>query len=391
LLGQARNFHDTLDPQVDGGLNGVRWSALIGYGSGTLGQIREYTGMCLTWWWYQPCPKRDEIPIDGDGTVPVLSATMSDPWRDDILSNGADLSYVEREHTALVKRDDSGDGPGLEWIGATLAQGSQAMALGGGANMASSNSDELTIASAPAVTRTPARQLSGTWISALGPVAMQISDDSGRMTGRARASGSESTAIPDTSYDQLPDSEFIFIKRDIGYTVDLAAERAGSVDLKVRVLDNGHVERTAVYRGVALGSHGRARMSVMPGTGRTANPAGWPVLEVDTDGNGTFETNVRTAAVLDAVGSADSQAPDLVIDSPAPARTGGGPVSVRWRAADRGAGVWLESAVIDADTKPRTVTQGGHVSLSPGQHTLQVVAVDRAGNARSREVTFVVP
>ena len=64
-----------LDPQVDGGLNGVRWSALIGYGSGTLGQIREYTGLCLTWWWYQPCPKRDEIPVDGDGTVAVLSAT----------------------------------------------------------------------------------------------------------------------------------------------------------------------------------------------------------------------------------------------------------------------------------------------------------------------------
>ena len=66
LLARARNFYDTLDPQVDGELNGVRWSALVGYGSDTLGQIREYTGLCLTWWWYQPCPKRDEVPIDGD-------------------------------------------------------------------------------------------------------------------------------------------------------------------------------------------------------------------------------------------------------------------------------------------------------------------------------------
>src|ERR1051326_2601512 len=68
LLDKARDFHDTLDPQVSGGLNGVRWSALVGYGSGTLGQIREYTGLCRTLWWYQPCPKRDEIPVDGDGT-----------------------------------------------------------------------------------------------------------------------------------------------------------------------------------------------------------------------------------------------------------------------------------------------------------------------------------
>src|SRR6266498_962177 len=147
LLGRARNFHDTLDPQVDGGLNGVHWSALVGYGSGTLGQIREYTGLCLTWWWYQPCPKRDEIPIDGDGTVAVLSATMSDPWRDNVLATAAELSYVQREHSALVKRDEAGDGPGLEWIGATLAQGSRAAAADAG--LAFSGSEELSIAGAP--------------------------------------------------------------------------------------------------------------------------------------------------------------------------------------------------------------------------------------------------
>ncbi len=125
LLGKARTFHDRLDAQVDA-LNGVRWSALIGYGYGTLGQIREYTGVCLTWWWYQPCPKRDEIPIDGDGTVAVLSATMTDPWLNNVRPTGAELSYADREHGALVKRDEGGDGPGLEWIGATLAQGSLA-------------------------------------------------------------------------------------------------------------------------------------------------------------------------------------------------------------------------------------------------------------------------
>jgi hypothetical protein len=391
LLANAREFHETLDPQVDGGLNGVRWSALVGYGSGTLGQIREYTGLCLTWWGYQPCPKRDELPVDGDGTVAVLSATMTDPWRNNILSTGAVLSYVDREHTALVKRDASGDGPGLEWIGATLAQGSQAAASDARPGLALSDTDELTIASAPPVTQTPPGRLSGTWISALGPVAMQISDPSGRTTGRARASASKIAAIPDTSYDQLPEAEFSFIRRDIGYTVELAAEQAGSIDLKVRVLGNGRVERTAVYLVVALGPSGRARLSVRPGTGRAANPAGWPALEIDADGDGTFEGHVRADAVLDAVHSADNQAPDVVIDSPAPARATGGPVVVRWRAADSGAGVLHESAVIDADSAPRTVTQGERVSLPSGQHRLLVVAVDRAGNARARDVPFVVP
>jgi hypothetical protein len=369
----------------------VRWSALVGYGSGTLGQIREYTGLCLTWSWYQPCPKRDEVPIDGDGTVAVLSATMSDPWRNNVLSTGAELWYTEREHSALVKRDADSDGPGLAWVGATLAQVAQTSAPDVGAAFASSGSDELTIAGAPAVTRTPARRLSGTWISALGPVAMQIRDSGGRTTGRSRSSATEVVGIPDTSYDRLPEAEFGFIKHDVDYTIELTAEQAGSVDLKVRVLGNGSVERTAVYLAVAVGASGRARLSLRSGAGRAANPAGWPALEVDANGDGTFEGNVRAAAVLDGVDSADSRAPDLEIDSPSPGRTSGGPVTVHWRAADQRAGLFFEGAVVDPDTAPQAVTQGARVSLASGQHRLLVVAVDRAGNARSRDIAFVVP
>ena len=222
-------------------------------------------------------------------------------------------------------------------------------------------------------------------------MALQISDSTGRKTGRARASRTAPVGIPDTSYDQLPEAEFAYLKHDNGYTIDLAAEQAGSVDLKVRVLGNGRIERTAVYLGVALGSSGHARLTLMPGTGHAASPAGWPILQVDTDGDGTFESTMQAAAVLDAVHSVDSQPPDIVIDSPAPTRAGRGPVTARWRATDSGAGVLRESAVIDPDTTPRPVTQGETVSLAPGQHRLLVVATDRAGNARSRDVTFVVP
>ncbi len=388
LLDKARTFHTTLDPQVKGGLNGVRWSALVGYGSATLGQIREYTGLCLTWRWYQPCPKRDEFPIDGDGTVPVLSATMSDPWRNNVPSTDAMLSYVQREHSALVKRDSAGDGPGLAWIGATLATQATPVA---GAGLALSASAESTIASASAVMRPPSSQLNGSWISALGPVSLKIRDPGGRTTGRSRGSAVHIVAIPNTSYDQLPEAEFAFVKQDIAHTIDLLAEREGSVDLKVRVLSSGRVERTAVYLGVALGPTGHARLSLKPGTRQAASPAGWPVLQVDADGDGTFEGNVRAAAVLDAAHSADVRAPDLAIDSPALIRTSGDAVTVGWRAADDGAGLLLENAVIDPDTTPVTVTQGEQVKLSSGQHRLLVVAVDRAGNARSKDLEFVVP
>ena len=133
---------------------------------------------------------------------------MSDPWRDNVLSTGAELSYVEREHTALVKRDASGDGPGLEWIGATLARDAQAprecrARLVGDVT-------ERTIASAPSVTRSTAQRLSGTWISALGPVsaADQRLDAGG--TPAAHAGLNRVRRHADTSYDQLPEAEFAY-------------------------------------------------------------------------------------------------------------------------------------------------------------------------------------
>jgi hypothetical protein len=68
-----------------------------------------------------------------------------------------------------------------------------------------------------------------------------------------------------------------------------------------------------------------------------------------------------------------------------------GRVVVRWHAADAGTGVLLETAVVDPDTSTRPVTQGERLELSSGPHWLVVLAFDRAGNARSQNVVFVVP
>jgi len=402
LLALTQRFHDGLDDQTNGGVNGVHWSALVGYSYGTLGQIREYTGSCLTWWWYQPCSKRDEIPVDGDGTVPVLSGVVGDPWFDKQPVSGAEITYIDREHTALVKRDydtfgnPTGDGSGLAWVGATLAQGSATAASQPESSVALAESANPTVASgrtapARAGATPPPSRLNGDWISALGPVAMQINDSGGRLTGRTRGSDAETLSMPDTTFDQLPDAQFAFVKHAVPYTIALQAERAGSVDLKVRALNNGRVERTAVYLGIGLQANGRARLAIRPGARQAAAPAGWPRVEVDMDGDGIFETSMPPAAVLDAVQSVDTRAPELVIDSPATARAVGGHAVVRWHATDRSVGIFTENAVLDPETAPRKVANGEALTLSPGQHKLLVVVVDRAGNARGQEVTLASP
>ena len=197
--------------------------------------------------------------------------------------------------------------------------------------------------------------------------------------------------VPETRHERLPGSEFAFLKRNAAYTIVLDAEAEGSVDLKVRVLDNGGNTRTAVYLGVPLRAHGHAQLQLKPGTGRAAAPQGWPELEIDADGDGVSETRLPATAVLDERTSADITAPELVIDTPSANGAVAGPTSVRWRAADSEAGLLREEAILDPDTTtPRVVTNGQTMVLAPGPHRMRVMALDQAGNASSEEVAFTV-
>jgi pimeloyl-ACP methyl ester carboxylesterase len=397
VIGMAETYHSAIDGQRNGGVNGVRWAALVGYGSGTLGQIREYTGSCWSWYRYVSCPKRDETPVDGDGTVAVMSAAMGDPWRKTLINSGAQLWYVERGHGDLVKADyvlgiRSGDGPALTWIGDLLA-GRIAMATASGATLNSATLGAATAAQEPNTAkpqRVPQAQLGGAWIAALGPVAVEVRDAEGKTTGRKRGQQAEvQQQIPASRFERLPGGEFVFLKHDAPYMLSLVAEEAGSTDLKLRVLGNGKVERTAVYLGVALGPLGRAELEIRRGTGRANAPQGWPELIVDADGDGVFEGRIAAAAVLNAAESADQSAPEVTID--APAAEAAGAATIRWRATDAGAGLFAEQAVIDPESHtPQLVQNGATVTLAPGEHRLQVIAIDRAGNAASRELVFTV-
>jgi hypothetical protein len=268
-----------------GGLNGVRWQALVGYGRATIGQVHVYTGVCGG----QPCARREELPIDGDGTVGLYSAAMGDPQRKLFFTDAAALDFVEREHSGMIQRDyvlgvPTGDGPGLMWLGERLRDtGEHAV---------------------PGITGAPARGLSGIWISALGPLALRVADAEGHAIGRAPGSDHVVRDIPDASYDRLPEGEFVYLKRDAAYTLQAVAERAGSADLKLRVLDGGRTVRTLAIRDVAVGKAGRLRLelpSVRAPALADTGEAG-PQLQVDADGDGTFERVARVVEEWRVVG-----------------------------------------------------------------------------------------
>jgi hypothetical protein len=344
----------------------VRWQALIGFGYPAIGQIREYIGLCDT----TPCTKHDELPVDGDGTVALLSAAIGDPNRGRLFTTAVERWYAERTHSGLVQRDylpgglPFGDGSALVWLGALL-RGDPVQTI-------------------PGIFTTPPPGLSGVSIAALGPAALRVSNTKGQQVGRARGAEPIPPTLPGASYDRLPDGEFVFLKG--GGIVELAAERASSADLKLRVWQNGRLVRTAVYLGVRLGPSGRAMLALPEASTATA-PDRWPALRVDADGDGVFEAEQPLTALLDERESLDTTPPTIVISPTAGAPTG--LATPRWQVRDDGAGVLRVLASVDGG--PSSDATEIERPLAPGRHTVRVVALDRAGNTRSREFTWSVP
>jgi hypothetical protein len=221
---------------------------------------------------------------------------------------------------------------------------------------------------------------SGVQVAALGPVALRVRVTAGHQAGRSPGAEPAPPTLPGAGYDRLPGGEFVFL-RQAGGTAELAAERAGSVDLKLRVWDNGRLIRTAVYQGVPLGAHGRATLALPADA--AASPDRWPALRLDADGDGVFDAQVAPTALLDERASRDVTPPAIGFQR-AP-----GSALPEWRASDAGAGVLRVLVGLDggiAGEAPNLARP-----LAPGRHTLRVLAVDPAGNAASRVFAWVAP
>ena len=139
--------------------------------------------------------------------------------------------------------------------------------------------------------------------------------------------------------------------------------------------------RTAVYLGVQLGPTGRATLT-LPTSGVPGAAAQSPALRIDASGAGVFTAEQPPTALLDERASLDTTPPTIELantGAPAP----------RWRVRDDGAGVLRAAVSLDGGPLRDTAASGELLSL--GRHRVQVVAVDRAGNASVRELVLPMP
>ncbi len=370
----AQNFHDRLDPAWIAGH--PRLSFINGSGMSTLGQIRDYTGSCWSWFHFVACPKTDLLTVDGDGTVPFYSATLSDPSRSLNLSGGASVHIVNREHGALVQYDKflgiyTGDGPSLTLLGQIL--NNQVDPIGPGSFFA------LTSQVAPA--RPVKIGLTGYEISVTNGTEIEAYDSQGHHTGRIAGQPHKyEQNIAGSNLEIGGESQLLYLREGGNYKLRLTAGNAGSFDLKIRMLEGDTISQTVLYLNVVAGP-GEVGDFSFSGLRNGGRPTALHLANT--------RQPVEPTAILDARASLDREAPLIKVNTP---RLKPGRAQLDWEVKDGLAGVHLEQAIVDAGTATEQPVQNGQqLRLTPGTHLLQVMAEDRAGNSSVKEVSFEVP
>ena len=244
LLNPSETFH-ALDSSLSN-TNGVEVTIIAGSGQNTLGQIIEEKN------------HKDIMNINGDGTVPLLSASLIDYSKSLVLLGDALVFYTNQNHGSLVA-----SGPALNLVKNIL-----------------NDSDQLP----DGVSIIP-YSFSGTQVSVHSPVDINVYDANNNHTGPI-SDGDFETNIPGSSYDTLDDAKFIFLP-DVGqYTIKFEATDQGSFDFKIKKYENDILSKETLYSDIPLISSTKAETKLDTSSGQS------PIILLDKDGNGIVDQEI---------------------------------------------------------------------------------------------------
>lgn len=273
LLSQADQFHEVID---SAGFNIPSESIyrLVGCQNPTIGDIRMY-----------PKDKFDIDTIDGDGTVPLGSATYSSSSHNYFALFGT--SRIN--HTGLVK-----DSKAVNLM-RDIIVGTSTPALPVGISLNKSDCDE------PAPDPFGKMTLS---FSTHSPVALHIYDSQGRHTG-PDANGDIELGIPGSSYERIGENSFVWVPGGETYKVAADATDIGAFDLKIKSYEGAVQKNLITYLSIPLlGPQTNAELNFTD----IQVP---PILALDADGDGQFEQQVEPSAVLAGSGAKDITPPTI--------------------------------------------------------------------------------
>lgn len=343
----SEEFHNLVDPLLNN-TNSVKTFLIVGSSQPTLGQIRENW---LITWPINLFPKRDEIFINGDNTVPLYSASLKSNLND--LSAGSPIYYVEQKHSDLV----SNNGTAMQTVKAILNEG-----------------DAL-----PVEVKSEKITLEGKQVS-VDDGELDLYDSSNNHTGLNSNSEVE-TNIPDTYYSSIEKNKTVFIKKKATKVkVKTSTKTTTKTDIKIRTYSGDKVTKTIIYKNVPITKDVPVEFELDPASSISptiiingvSTP---PTSEVEGD-NALDQTAPITTIKID--GTKDSSG------------NYSGSVTVTISSTDTGSGILKTEYSLDNGKTVQTYTSPFTIN-STGLNTLQVKSIDKLGNEEiPQTITFTI-
>ncbi|MDO8668146.1 MAG: hypothetical protein Q7K35_03535 [bacterium] len=350
LLGYNDVLHSDLDnysPKADG----IETYNIMGCGSPTIGQIfvlnKEKSGG------YEYGLKY----ISGDGTVPLRSAEALQ----------ADDSYYIKgvEHSSLPGAN------GVKQVTRAILE-----------NKISS----FSLANYPVMSRDDSNcALTGTQISFHSPIDLNVYDENNHHLG-PNESGDIEMGIEGAQYDNLDGNKFVFLPEGHNYQVVGSSTASGSFNARVQTVQAGQYTQTVYYNQVPLNS-ASTTVKLQINNGQTAG-----AIEIDQDGDKTFEATAEPSAVLNKAEAADLVKPETQIEisgSGGTVESGGYYIStttVALIAADNQGGSGILKTEYSLDNGLTWLNYGDPIIFNgDGEYSVLFKSTDRAGNTEEEK------
>lgn len=395
LLISAEQFHsDSMDDWNRTPLP-VAFRLIVGTGrEETPGRIHERT--VLDWLGRQRVVV-DIEPTNGDGTVPVHSASLQGHGYD--FSGRVPIWYADDlKHDELVIERYV-----VEFVGALLATPPNAQAL-----LRAQPAKQMTVSSAMALYQGPVGNFTmarhaetlpptppemseipfgvdGAQVTSLGAVALHVYDQAGHHTG-VTLTGLVEVGIPGSSYTVVGNSTIVTLPSGGAYRIRANSLGDEFVNLRIRDLQGTSthlIQRTISFMDVSFLGNTVAELHYVPN-----RPSDVPILVLDIDGNGDPDEFINPTTDVGQSESADMTPPTLEVQIEGALNPSGwyiGEVRINIEAGDADSGVAKVVYTVDGGREVLTYT-GPFVVQAERVSEIVIKVIDRAGNETWKKV-----
>lgn len=337
-------FNDGLHNNIDEyfpELDGIKTYNIVGCSKPTIGKIyilnKEKSGGYEYGLQY----------INGDGTVPLRSAEYLD----------ADKKYYTNnvEHAYLPSAEGV-----KQLIASILSNNEEGFDLDNYTNISSDDS----ICS-----------LAGIQIEYHSPIDLHIYDADGNHVG-PDANGDIDNKIEGAQYDIIDGNKFVFLPFGSFYKIEGRATDIGTFDAHIKIIEDGECMRSVYFNEVPLLSTS-TNIQILTNSQE-------PVMQIDQDGDGFFESEREPDAFLDEEESQDLDKPETVINLSGNQGDGGWyksnvEVSLSSQDNEGGAGILKTEYSLD-NGQNWIIYQQPFIIFQEGTTTVFYQAIDRTGN-----------